>query len=126
MPNSVLNFARLQSAPSASWTAASPIEEYTLSYQTGDDADTVTLIVAQWTTADGANKQYDALAGALKGTELASGSVKVSGTTTGSYVVKTDNDSDKKAVALWQNDTVVLQATGAKDSVQWFYQKFPL
>ena len=126
MPDSVLNFARVEAAPSANWTATSPLEEYTLSYQTGDDDNTVTLIVAQWTTADGAKKQYDVIAGSLKGTELASGSVKVSGNSTGSYVVKSDADDDSKAVALWQNDTAVFQATGTKDSVQRFYQKFPL
>ena len=126
MPDSVLNFARVEAAPSANWTSNSPLEEYTLSYQTGKESDTVTLIVAQWTTADGAKKQYDELTGSLKGKELASGNVKVSGDSTGSYVVREDDTDDTKAVGLWQNGTAVFQATGMKESVQRFYQKFPL
>ena len=66
------------------------------------------------------------LAGALTGEELGSGEVKVSGETKGSYVAKLDAADDTKAVAVWQNDTVVFQATGAKDSVVDFYMEFPL
>ena len=126
MPDSVLNFARVEAAPSASWTANAPLEEYTLSYQTGDDKDTITLIVAQWTTADGAKKQFDEIANSLKGEELASGNVKVSGDTTGSYLVRQDEQDENKAIGLWQNGTAVFEATGSKDSVQRFYQAFPL
>lgn len=86
----------------------------------------MTLTVAQWSTADSAKNQYDALSGALTGQELGSGSVKVSGNATGSYVAKTDANDEKKAIAVWQNDTVVFQATGAKAAVQRFYQEFPL
>lgn len=126
MPDSVLNFARTEAAPSASWTGSSPIEEYTLTYSTGNEAQDVRVIVAQWSGADGAKGQYDALAAAMTGQELGAGSVKVSGNATGSYSVKTDPANAKNAVALWQNDTVVFQATGAKDSVERLYQKFPL
>lgn len=126
MPDSVLNFARTKTASSTSWSASTPIEEYTLTYGTGAAAGTVTLITAQWSSADEAKAQYDSLAGTMKGQELGSGSVKVAGNATGSYVVKTDSTDDSKAVALWQNDTVVFQATGSKDAVERFYQKFPL
>ncbi|KFI47249.1 hypothetical protein [Bifidobacterium biavatii] len=126
MPDSVLNYARTAAAASTTWTAASPLEEYTLTYSTGDEAKDVTLIVAQWSTADSAKKQYDSLAGALTGTELGSGTVKVSGQSTGNYVAKTDANDDTKAVAVWRNDTVVFQVTGAKAGVERFYPKFPL
>ncbi|MCH9275139.1 hypothetical protein JS533_002450 [Bifidobacterium amazonense] len=126
MPDSVLNYARTAAAASTTWTAASPLEEYTLTYSTGDEAKDVTLIVAQWSTADSAKKQYDALSGALTGTELGSGTVKVSGQATGNYVAKTDANDDTKAVAVWRNDTVVFQATGVKAGVERFYPKFPL
>ncbi len=62
----------------------------------------------------------------LTGEELGSGEVKVSGETKGSYVAKLDAADDTKAVAVWQNDTVVFQATGAEDSVADFYMEFPL
>lgn len=126
MPDSVLNFARTEASPSASWTSSSPLEEYTLTYSTGVSSADVTLIVAQWSTSDSAKSEYDSLTGALTGTELAAGNVKVSGTTTGSYVVRTDSSDSKKAVAVWQNDTAVFEATGAKTSVTRFYEKFPL
>ena len=126
MPDSVLNFARTAAAASTSWGSSTPLEEYTLTYSTGQTAEDVTLIAAQWSTADAAKTQYDALAGALIGEELGSGEVKVSGETKGNYVAKLDAADDTKAVAVWQNDTVVFQATGAEDSVVDFYMEFPL
>lgn len=126
MPDTVLNYARTKADSTNAWDAASPLEQYTLTYSTGDEAKDVTLTVAQWSTADSAKNQYDALSGALTGQELGSGSVKVSGNATGSYVAKTDANDEKKAIAVWQNDTVVFQATGAKAAVQRFYQEFPL
>ena len=126
MPDSVLNFARTKASASASWSAASPVEEYTLTYSTGKSDQDVTLVVAQWSEKDDAKDQYDSLTGDMSGKELGSGNVKVSGTATGAYTVKTDSDDENKAIAVWQNDTVVFQATGAKESVQRFYQQFPL
>lgn len=126
MPDSVLNYARVEAVPSADWTGASPLEEYSLSYGTGDDAKNVSLVVGQWSSADAAKQQYDTLTGNMKGTELGSGSVKVSGNTTGSYLAKTDDADPSKAIAVWQNDTVVFQAKGAKAAVERFYQHFPL
>ncbi|WEV67866.1 hypothetical protein OZX72_02435 [Bifidobacterium sp. ESL0769] len=125
MPDSVLNFARTEAAPSANWTSASPLEEYTLTYSTGAIPKDVTLVVAQWSGSDSAKTQYDTLTGALKGTDVASGDVKVSGNSTGKYVVKSNGDKGKTATAVWQNDTVVFQATGSKESIQRFYSKFP-
>jgi len=87
MPDSVLNYARTKAEASTTWTAATPLEEYTLTYSTGDKAKDVTLIIAQWSASDNAKTQYDALASAQTGDELAAGNVKVSGSTTGSYAV---------------------------------------
>lgn len=126
MPDSVLNFARTEAVPSADWTGASPLEEYTLTYSAGDDAKNVTLVVGQWSSSDAAKQQYESLAAGMKGEELGSGSVKVSGNATGSYVAKADDSDPAKAIAVWQNDTVVFQAKGDKASVERFYQKFPL
>jgi hypothetical protein len=126
MPDTVQNFARIKADAATDWSSANPIEEYTVVYSTGDSAKDVTLKVAQWSTADDAKKQYDALAATLTGEELGSGNVKVSGSTTGSYVVKTDAADANKASALWQNGTVVLQASGEKTAVQQFYKQFPL
>ena len=126
MPDSVLNFARTKADASTSWSGASPVEEYTLTYSTGTDGQEVTLEVAQWSQDEDAQSQYDNLTGAMTGKELGSGNVKVSGEATGAYSAKTDPNDETKAIAVWRNDTVVFQATGAKDSVQRFYQQFPL
>lgn len=126
MPDSVLNFARTKAAAGTSWSGASPVEEYTLTYSTGTDGQEVTLEVAQWSQDEDAQSQYDNLTGAMTGKELGSGNVKVSGEATGAYSAKTDPNDETKAIAVWRNDTVVFQATGAKDSVQRFYQQFPL
>lgn len=126
MPDSVLNFARTKAAAGTSWSGASPVEEYTLTYSTGTDGQEVTLEVAQWSQDEDAQSQYDNLTGAMTGKELGIGNVKVSGEATGAYSAKTDPNDETKAIAVWRNDTVVFQATGAKDSVQRFYQQFPL
>ncbi|TPF87043.1 hypothetical protein BW13_02000 [Bifidobacterium sp. UTCIF-37] len=126
MPDSVLNFARTKAEDSTTWSSSSPLEEYTLTYSTGKKTENVTLVVAQWSTSTPAKTQYDALAKALGGKTIASGSVKVQGSSTGDYVVKGGAEDGAQATAVWRNDTVVFQATGAKSSVQRFYQKFPL
>lgn len=126
MPDSVLNFARTKADASTSWSGASPVEEYTLTYSTGKDGQEVTLEVAQWSQDEDAQSLYDNLTGAMTGKELGSGNVKVSGEATGAYSAKTDPNDETKAIAVWRNDTVVFQATGAKGSVQRFYQQFPL
>ena len=122
----LLKAARTKADASTTWNSASPLEEYTLTYSTGDAAKDVTLVAAQWSSADNAKTQYDALVAAQTGDESASGNVKVSGNVTGAYVVKDDASNSKNAVAIWQNDTVVFQATGTKEAVDRFYQKFPM
>lgn len=126
MPDSVLNYARTKVATTEEWSKASPIEEYTITYSTGTAAKNVTMVVAQWSNSDTAEKQYSSVVGGLTGKQLGAGNVKVSGKTTGSYVVKVDTNNEKNAVAVWQNDTVVFQVSGAKDAVQRFYAQFPL
>ncbi len=126
MPDTVLNFARIAAEGSTNWSASAPLEEYTLTYSTGDTTLDVTLVVAQWSTSDEASTEYESLSGALTGEELGSGDVKVSGETTGSYVARVDSSDDTQAIAVWQNDTVVFQATGAVESIQDFYMEFPL
>lgn len=50
MPGSVLNYARTKADASTTWNSASPLEEYTLTYSTGDAAKDVTLVAAQWSS----------------------------------------------------------------------------
>lgn len=126
MPDSVLNYARVKAEDSTAWQSAAPLEEYTLVYAASANSADVTLVAGQWSTSDDAKTQYDALAGQMSGKELASGNVKVNGNAVGTYVVKADASDDSKAVALWQNDTVVFQATGTTEAVQRFYQQFPM
>lgn len=128
MPDTVLNFARTGAGATSTWQSAKvkPIEEYTLTYSTGTAADDVTIVTAQWSKADDAKTQYDALAAALTGKELASGNIKVSGSNTGSYVTKEDASDSSQAVSVWRNDTVVFQATGSKQAVQDLTKNFPL
>lgn len=150
MPDSVLNYARIKADASTTWADSSPLEEYTLTYSTAKDTADVTLVVAQWSSAESAKKQFQTLNRALDGDTKATGNVKVKGDVTGSYVVrvtgsesgsaasknggsssdgadaKAADASSGKATALWQNDTVVFQATGNAADVERFYPKFPL
>lgn len=126
MPDSVLDFARVDASPSAKWSSAFPLEEYTVRYSTGESGSDVSVVVAQWSSRDLANKQYELLTDALAGSDIASGKIQVAGKTTGSYVLKADDNSKTKASAIWQNDTVVFEVTGLKQSVERFYKQFPM
>lgn len=126
MPDSVLNFARTKAEASDTWSEASPLEEYTLTYATGKKGHDVTLVVAQWSDSDAATKQYEALSKAMDGKELASGAVKVKGEQTGEYLIESVGNSSGKARAVWRNDTVVFRASGSTADVQRFVGKFPL
>ena len=122
----VLDFARVDASPSAKWSSASPLEEYTVRYSTGESGSDVSVVVAQWSSRDLANKQYELLTDALAGSDIASGRIQVAGKATGSYVLKADDNSKTKASAIWQNDTVVFEVTGLKQSVERFYKQFPM
>jgi type II secretory pathway pseudopilin PulG len=126
MPDAVGAYSRQDVTDSQNWASASPLEEHTIVYTTGDSANDVTLLVAQWAKADNAKTQYDALIGTLTGEKIAAGNVKVSGSNTGAYEVHEEADNAKKAVAVWQNDTCVFQINGNTTAVKAFYQKFPL
>lgn len=201
LPDSVLNFARTKVETTTEWQDMSPLEEYTVTYSTGEKGHDVTMMVAQWSDATAAGKLYEQLSTTDKagnGKLLAHGSVKVSGAQTGSYEVyelpvatensensdsansdnqssqgtnsdsstssansessdsaskegnsdsaaksdsadKSSSDSDSnnkktkssdkgsgRVIAIWQNDTVVFQITGAKEDIVDFYMKFPM
>ncbi|NEG95212.1 hypothetical protein GFD17_00240 [Bifidobacterium sp. SMB2] len=125
-PDAVANYARTGVEATKDWESAKPVEEYAVTYSTGAKSKDVAMVIGQWSNSSGAKTQYDKLTAALEGDTLAHGNVKVSGANKGTYVVKTDADDDAKAVAVWQNDTVVFQVTGGKDAVMAFYQKFPM
>lgn len=126
MPDSVLDFARIDAIPSATWTESSPLEEYSVKYSTGQADGEVSLTVAQWSNRDSANKQYEALVDGLKGSDVASGKIQVGGKTVGSYVLRIDESDKTQASALWQNDTAVFEVTGTKQAVERFYHSFPM
>jgi hypothetical protein len=130
MPDTVGAYARQDVSDSKTWKSASPLEEHTVTYSTGTSSSDITLVVAQWAKSDSAKTQYDSLVEKLDGEKLAAGNVKVSGKNTGSYEVHeadgNSGDNAKTAVAVWQNDTCVFQASGSTAAVKDFYQKFPL
>ena len=126
MPDTVLDFARVDAIPSANWTESSPLEEYSVKYSTGQANSEVSVTVAQWSNRDSANKQYETLVDGLKGSDVASGKIQVAGKTVGSYVLRTAENDKTQASALWQNDTAVFEITGPKQAVERFYHNFPM
>nr|WP_201736522.1 hypothetical protein [Bifidobacterium xylocopae] len=126
MPDTVGAYARTKAQAAGDWSSASPLEEYQLTYSTGDPAKDVTLTLAQWGEEGDAAKQYAALGQTMTGKELASGKVKVSGKVTGSYTEHQDADNAKRVLVLWRNATVVFRAQGPKAAVDAFYKAFPL
>ncbi len=126
MPDEVGAFARQTVSDTSEWKSATPIEEHSITYSTGDnDNGTVTLTVAQWASSDDAEKQYQAVLATLTGKRIAAGAVKVSGQQTGSYELH-DTNKANQAVALWRNDTCLFRVTGPSDAVEDFYKDFPL
>ncbi|MEE1295261.1 MAG: hypothetical protein UHD09_00020 [Bifidobacterium sp.] len=126
MPATVGTYARVDTATTDAWSDAKPLEEYVVTYSTGDDATQVRVTVGQWSDADGASDQYSALTKALKGKQLASGAIKVSGEATGSYEIVQDDGDDAKATSVWRNDTVCFQMTGPTDAVETLTKIFPV
>ncbi|BDR52492.1 hypothetical protein KIM372_03990 [Bombiscardovia nodaiensis] len=125
-PDTLSSFARVKADKAQDWQASSPLEEYSLSYSSGDTSKDVTLHMAQWSKDDDANKQYQAVLSSLAGKEIASGKVKVSGKESGSYAEREDAADAKRVVLVWRNATVVFRAEGTKASVEAFFKDFPL
>lgn len=126
LPASVLTYARMDVTKAQDWADSKPVEEYTVTYSTGDATKDVALHFAQWEDADGATAEYKTLTDTMSGKELLAGNVKVSGKTTGTYKIAADASNDANAVGVWRNDTVVFQATGGADAVQTIVKNFTL
>lgn len=125
LPDTVGSYARGEVKTTTVWNDAEPLEQYEVTYTTGDSASEITIVFAQWTSAEFAKTQYDTLIANLKSSVSASGNVKVGDSTTGAYEIHADADNDNNSIIVWQNDTVVFQATGPKNSVNNFYSSFP-
>lgn len=132
LPDSVGRFARQSVLTTANWTSSGTLEEYTAVYSDGNADNDVTLVMAQWESADKADGQYGALRTGLSGTVKAKGSILVNGDTAGEYVIvastpgEGQSEDDVSSTALWVNSTVVFRATGVYKSVSEFYAAFPL
>ena len=126
MPDEVGAFARQTVSDSSEWKDASPIEEHSITYSTGNnDNGNVTLLVAQWANSTDAQNQYQKVLSTLTGTKIAAGAVKVSGQQTGSYELH-DTHKANQVIALWRNDTCLFRVTGPTQAVEDFYKDFPL
>lgn len=126
LPDHVSNYVRESVESTDVWKSSSPVEAYSVVYGTGDDAKNVTVTVGQWSDAQSAAEQFDALAKALQGDQVASGNIKVSGANAGSYAIVTNKDNPDIATGLWRNDTVVFQAVGPTSGVEILTKLFPM
>ncbi|TCD54460.1 hypothetical protein EJ419_03015 [Alloscardovia theropitheci] len=125
LPDTVGSYARGEVKETTVWKDSEPVEEYEVTYTTGDNASEIKITFAQWTSADYAKAQYDSLISGEKGAATASGKVRVGDSETGSYEVHADASDSAKSVILWNNDTTVFQAIGPKNAVNNFYSSFP-
>ena len=126
LPEHVSNYVRGAVESSDEWQSAAPVEAYAVTYGNGDQAKDVRVLMGQWADAEEAETQYEKLAKALDGEQLAAGNIKVSGQNTGSYVVVGGKGGYGTATALWRNDTVVFRVTGPQASVEAVYKLFPV
>lgn len=125
LPDTVGTYARGELKTTTVWDSSSPIEQYEVTYTTGDSQADITVTFAQWSTSTQATGQYDALRGALTAGTLASGKVHVGGQEMGDYEIHADEADSTKSVVVWRNDTVVFEAKGPKSAVNAFYAGFP-
>ncbi|WP_018143323.1 hypothetical protein [Alloscardovia criceti] len=125
LPDTVGSYARGEVKTTTSWEAASPVEEYEVTYTTGDSQADISIIFGQWTSAQYAKEKYDSLIVALGNQATASGKVNVGGNETGTYEIHADAEDGSKSVVVWQNDTMIFQATGPKNAVNNFFSSFP-
>jgi hypothetical protein len=124
MPDTVGAYARKGIEESSNWKNAKPIEEHTITYSTGTDHGSVTLVVAQWPEADTAGTEYQKLVSHLTGEKVEAGNVRVAGNITGAYQFHRVGSTG--GIALWRNDTCIFQVSGPFDAVKEFYTSFPL
>ncbi|EFA22747.1 hypothetical protein [Bifidobacterium gallicum] len=132
LPDHVAEYVRLDVATTDVWKDAKPLEAYAVTYGTSEEAkpdNSVSLTVAQWSTTADAQQQFAKLKSDLQGTEVMSGNIKVSGSTSGAYIMKTDGkpeDASAQATGLWCNDTVVFEVQGQQKAVKTMVELFPL
>lgn len=120
LPSTVLDLALIAIAPQPELVAADALEGYRLDYSDGA-AVTVALDAGQWETPQEAAAAYSTLIAAAPSTD--SGPVEVGGAAVGTWHVSA---TDGSAVMTWTNGTAMFRATGPDETVQDFYQAFPL
>ncbi|WP_418969131.1 hypothetical protein [Alloscardovia omnicolens] len=125
LPDTVGNYARGEVQSTTVWESAEPVEEYQVTYTTGDTDADIQLTVGQWTASQYAQEQYDSLIHNLNSAAIASGKVNVGGNETGSYEIHEDSSNKKNSIAVWHNDTAVMWAVGPKNAVNNFFANFP-
>lgn len=125
-PDHLGAYARTAVQSTDVWSQSSPIEAYQLTYSNGNAAQDITLTIAQWNTSEEAQEEYETLAKTVKGDRKASGNIRVSGETTGSYEVVVSKDDESKGTVLWRNDTVCCMMTGPLEAIETLHQIFPI
>jgi hypothetical protein len=98
------------------------LEAWNAEYSDGGSGE-VALRAGQWATSDEAAQAAAAWTKAA-GEADREGDVKVGKKVVGQYAIIPAKDGS--AVAVWQNGTAVMQATGPADTMEDFYAAFPL
>lgn len=98
------------------------LEAWNAEYSDGDAIE-VTVVAGQWSSADEAATAATAWTSSAGEAER-TGDVKVGKKVVGQYAFVPVKGG--KTVVVWQNGTVVLQATGPTDRMEDFYTAFPL
>ncbi|RSX54942.1 hypothetical protein D2E26_0996 [Bifidobacterium dolichotidis] len=130
MPDHVSDMARIDFKETDAWKDAKPLEAYMVTYSKTEKptaSNSVQVTVAQWSSDADAEREYSQLKGNIEGDEVISGNIKVAGSTTGAYLMKsTGKQDDADATAIWRNKTVVFEATGPQNLVRIMVQLFPI
>ena len=125
LPDTVGSYARGEVKSTTVWQSAEPVEEYEVTYMTGDSSADIQLTVGQWTASQYAKEQYDSLIHNLNSEATATGRVNVGGNETGTYEIHPAPDNKKNSVVVWHNETAVMYAVGSKNAVNNFFANFP-
>ena len=125
LPDTVGSYARGEVKSTTVWQSAEPVEEYEVTYMTGDSSADIQLTVGQWTASQYAKEQYDSLIHNLNSEATATGKVNVGGNETGTYEIHPAPDNKKNSVVVWHNETAVMYAVGSKNAVNNFFANFP-
>ncbi|SDS86148.1 hypothetical protein SAMN04489860_2555 [Paraoerskovia marina] len=125
LPDEVLRFVLVDERNEPEFDATGPVEMWSLTYADGEgsDADTVDVVVGQWSGPSEALEAFEVIDETAGPAEATTGVVEADDETVGTWTRRTTGDG--RGTVVWRNGTVVVSATGPSEDIEDFYAAYP-